>query len=468
MFESLESRTFLSAAAAPPVQHFVHGWRRDPAAVGIEEGKRRAAGSNLLMVGPNGRYVTSADGSPFFYMADTAWHLLDKLKRADVDTYLQTRAAQGFTVIQAEVNARFGRNAYGDAAFANNDPSRPNEAYFKNVDYVINKANALGMYVALVPMDSTWSQNGKFNVDNAYQYGRYLGARYASSKIVWVLGGDVKGDGGGGQRMWAELAGGIARGAANRDFSKVMMTFHPYGGMSSSTWFQAPGWIDFTGIQSGQVKDKANYNMVAADYAKSPMRPVMDIEPGYEDIPSGLKRGNERLTAYDVRKTAYWSLFAGSFGVTYGNNNVWQFVTSPGGGDLATMSWRDALASAGANSMSVLKRLMLSRPQQNRVPDQSLVVGSTLSGSDHVQATRAADGSYAFVYTAGGKTVTVNLTKLSGPLVTARWYNPRSGKSALLGTFAKSGNKTFVAPSSGVNNDWVLVLDDASKAFGKP
>jgi hypothetical protein len=237
--------------------------------------------------------------------------------------------------------------------------------------------------------------------------------------------------------------------------------------MSSSTWFGGPGWIDFTGIQSGQVKDKANYTMVAADYGKSPTRPVMDIEPGYEDIPSGLQRGSERLTAWDVRKTAYWSLFAGSFGVTYGNNNVWQFATG-GGGEMATMSWQTALTSEGANSMSVLKRLMLSRPQQNRVPDQSLIVGSSLSGGDRMQAMRAADGSYAFIYTAGGKAVTVNLSKLSGSEVTVRWYNPRAGRSALVGTFAKTGNKTFVAPSSGANNDWVLVVDDASKGYGKP
>jgi len=104
----------------------------------------------------------------------------------------------------------------------------------------------------------------------------------------------------------------------------------------------------------------------------------------------------------------------------------------------------------------------------NRVPDQSLIVGSTLSGTDHLQATRAADGSYAFVYTASGKAVSVNLNKLSGRTISARWYNPRSGKSAYLGDFAKSGNRTFTAPSSGAGNDWVLVLDDASKRYGKP
>jgi len=167
-----------------------------------------------------------------------------------------------------------------------------------------------------------------------------------------------------------------------------------------------------------------------------------------------------------VRKTAIWSLFAGSFGLSYGNNNVWQFVTKPNSNNLATTNWQNALVTLGTKSLAAIKRLMLSRPFLSRVPDQSLIVGSTMGGGDHLQATRAADGSYAFVYSASGKAVTVNLNKLSGTNVDARWYNPRNGKSAYLGVFAKNGNHTFAAPSQGT--DWVLVLDDASKKYGKP
>ncbi|MDB5320474.1 MAG: hypothetical protein JWN40_2105 [Phycisphaerales bacterium] len=400
-------------------------------------------------------------------MADTAWQLFNKTTRKQADLYLETRAAQGFTVIQAEVNARFPDLA-GNSAFVGNDPARPNEAYFKNVDYMIRKANALGMYVALVPVDSQWSANGIFNKENVYQYGKFIGRRYASAKIIWVLGGDVPGNGGGGVDMWRNMAAGITRGAANRDESKVLMTYHPYYAQSSSQWFQKDSWLDFNAIQSGQALNRDNYNMIGADYGRSPARPVMDIEPGYEDIPSGIKSGNQRLTDYDVRKAEYAALFAGAFGVTYGNNNVWQFVTSPGNQrNLATMTWQAALGSMGATSMTYLKRLMLSRPQ-NRVPDQSLIVGSQMGAADRLQATRGADGSYAFIYSASGKAVTVNLSKLSGTQITARWYNPRAAKSVYVGVFAKSGTRTFKAPSSGVNNDWVLVLDDASKGYGKP
>jgi hypothetical protein len=465
MFESLENRTLLSAA--PVSQHHVHGWRRDPAVTGGSSGPSSpGVPSNVLRVSADKRSLINPDGTPFFYMADTAWEMFNKLTRAQADQYLETRAAQGFTVIQAEVNARF-KDAAGNSVFINDDPTRPNDAFFKNVDYMIHKANSLGMYVALVPVDSDWSANGKFNTNNVYQWGKGIGSRYATSKIIWVLGGDVPGSGGGGVDMWRNMAAGITRGAGNRDPGKVLITYHPFYAQSSSQWFQNEPWLDFNAIQSGQAQNSSNYNMIAADYAKGPTRPVMDIEPGYEDIPAGIKSGNTRLTDYDVRKAEYASLFAGSFGVTYGNNNVWQFVKAGNERNLATMTWQAALGSMGSYSMRYLKRLMLSRPQ-NRVPDQSLIVGTPYSAADRLQATRGADGSFAFIYSASGKSVTVNLNKLTGKQITARWYNPRAAKSVYLGEFAKNGNHTFKAPSSGINNDWVLVLDDASKGYRKP
>jgi hypothetical protein len=428
--------------------------------------------SNVLSVSSNGRFLVQADGAPFFYMADTAWNLFDRTSLKQAREYLETRAAEGFTVIQAEINARLGPDVNGDAPFIKNDPNRPNEAYFEFVDAVVAEANSLGMYVALVPLDSKWSVNGIFNNSNVYQFGRYVGRRYANDKIIWIMGGDVAGTDGDGIDMWRNMAAGVtrgvsnARGAGNRDYSQTLMTFHPFFAESSAQWFQNDEWLDFNAIQSGHSVNPSNYTMIASNYSKTPAKPTIDIESDYEDIPAGIKRGATRLTAYDVRKSAYWSLFAGSFGVTYGNNNVWQFVSTPNGSNLATTSWENALVTAGTTSMAVLKRLMNSRPFLDRVPDQSVIVGSTLSGTDHLQATRASDGSYAFVYDASGKSVTVNLNKLSGTQIEARWFNPRSAKSAYLGVFAKNGNHTFAAPTQG--DDWVLVLDDASKKYGKP
>src|SRR6266436_7844482 len=120
MFESLESRTLFSNSGTP--SHAVHGWRRDPAVLAAAES--RAVGSNVLRVSDDGHSLVKADGTPFFYMADTAWHLFNKTTIRQANRYLETRAAQGFTVIQAEINARFG-DVSGNRAFLSDDPARP-------------------------------------------------------------------------------------------------------------------------------------------------------------------------------------------------------------------------------------------------------------------------------------------------------------------------------------------------------
>jgi hypothetical protein len=484
VLESLEARQLLSIASPwqPPwalaESHALAESRvtvrRSTPAITFEKRSaksiRRALEANALHVSDNGRYLVKADGSPFFYMADTAWHLLNKVSLDDANTYLTNRAKYGFTVIQMEINTRFGASRVGVTPFVNNDTSRPNEAFFKRVDYVIRRANELGMYVSMVPLDTRWARNGTFTPANAYEFGRFLGRRYAAMKMIWTLGGDIGADEvAGGINLWKNLAAGIARGATGKDQSKLLMQYHPGYNQSSSKWFQEFSWLDANGVQSGHSMNRDNYNLIAADYAKNPAKPVMDMEPGYEDIPGGIVSGNPRLTAYDVRKGAYWALFAGAHGVTFANNNVWAFVKVPGEfKSLSTAPWWESLDTPGAVAMKNVKRLMLSRPFLNRLPDQSLIAGSALSGTDHIQATRASDGSYAFVYTASGKPVTVNLTKLSGSQIVARWYNPRTGETTDAGQYAKNGNRTFTAPTSGVNGDWVLILDDASRGFGKP
>jgi hypothetical protein len=432
---------------------------------------RLAAERNALRVSDNGRYLVNSDGSPFFYMADTAWHLLNKTTLKQANAYLKNRANHGFTVIQTEINTRFGASRIGIVPFHKNDISRPNEEFFKRVDYVITRANDLGMYVSLVPLDTRWARNGVFTPTNAYNFGLYLGRRYATKKIIWTLGGDIGAtEVAGGIDLWKGVAAGIARGAAGKDQSKLFMQYHPGFNQTSATWFQDYSWIDANGVHSGHSMNRDNYNLVANTYNASPAKPVMDMEPGYEDMPHGIVRGNPRLTAYDVRKGAYWSLFAGAHGVTYAHNNVWAFVKEPGEfRSLSTAPWQQSLNTPGAAAMTHLKKLILSRPFLTRIPDQSLIAGPALNGTDHIQATRASDGAYAFIYTASGKPITADLNKLSGTEAIARWYNPRTGESTDAGRHQSTGPETFTPPTNGgQNGDWVLILDDASRGFGNP
>src|SRR5499433_4451853 len=103
-----------------------------------------AAVAPKLKVTENRRYLQYENGKPFFYMGDTAWELFHRLNREEATHYLTNRSQKGFTVIQAVVLAQLGGltvpNPYGDLPLIGGDPARPNEAYFRHVDFIVNKA----------------------------------------------------------------------------------------------------------------------------------------------------------------------------------------------------------------------------------------------------------------------------------------------------------------------------------------
>src|SRR5688572_5389490 len=101
-----------------------------------------------LRVSPDGHYLTQADGSPFFWLADTGWDLFQRLDREEVNLYFKDRAGKGFTIIQAAIGGGGGHqgpNRYGDTPFIDGDPTRPNEKYFAHVDWVIDRARHYGL-----------------------------------------------------------------------------------------------------------------------------------------------------------------------------------------------------------------------------------------------------------------------------------------------------------------------------------
>ncbi|MCA9182018.1 MAG: hypothetical protein KDA51_11215, partial [Planctomycetales bacterium] len=113
-------------------------------------------------------------------------------------------------------------------------------------------------------------------------------------------------------------------------------------------------------------------------------------------------------------------------------------------------------------------RLFESRPWQTLQPNPSIVVAGQGSGEDHIQAARASDGKFLVVYVPRGNNLTIDMTKIDASHATAYWFNPHDGKSNEIGKFLVSGTRDFSPPSRGVDNDWVLVLDDASQDFPPP
>jgi hypothetical protein len=84
-------------------------------------------------------------------------------------------------------------------------------------------------------------------------------------------------------------------------------------------------------------------------------------------------------------------------------------------------------------------------------------------GMNHIRVARETNGVFAVVYLAVGQPVTLRLTKISGEKIRAWWFNPRQNSSQLIGKMKKTTQRRFTPPTSGRNNDWVLVIEDASE-----
>lgn len=426
-----------------------------------------------LRVHESKRHLCWSDGEPFFYLADTGWEFFHRLTLGESATYLMTRAAQGFTTVQcvllAELDGLKAPNRNGDLPLTDNDPAKPNPAYFDHVEKVLTLAEKLGMVLAMLP---TWGDkwNKKWGVgpeiftpQNARIYGRWLAQRFLDRDVIWVLGGDrpIETD------LHRQITNELALGLREIHGGRQLMSYHPWGASHSSTWLHQEAWLDFNMIQSGHKRNRPNWEMISKDYALTPTKPCLDAEPGYEDHPDDFETNKGFLDEWEVRKAAYRSVFAGALGHTYGCHAVWQMAQpafDPINNPLRT--WMDSLSRPGAVQMGHMRRLMESRTPLTRIPDQSLLAMDPGAEAKHVRACRCAKGSWAMIYAPLPTEIKVNPASLAGSDLQAWWFDPRSGLAEEIGQFKKTALPSFHSP--GMGPDWILVLDDSSAGFGRP
>ena len=466
-----------------------------------------------LRVSENGRYLIHENGTPFFWQGETAWLLPERLNRDEVGFYLGRCAKAGYNVVQVQtVNGVPAYNVYGQSShpfgydFTNID--RPGiYGYWDHMDYIIQTAERNGIYIGMVCIWGGLVKSGRMTEEEAVKYGTFLANRYKESpNIVWIIGGDIQGN------IKTEVWETLARTIRSID-SNHLMTFHPRGRTCSSQFFPDAEWIDFHMFQSGHRRygqrmgnksypipentEEDNWMYVDQSLAVSPLKPVLDGEPSYENIPQGLHHNTEpRWLAEDVRRYAYWSVFAGACGHTYGCNDLMQFYR-PGVGSayFADTPWWDALDFPGFNQMQHLKKLLLAFPYEERVPDQTIIAASdelqrqcdnmplTVTPADQLPpdgtivpadsaivmlkysrllATRGSN--YLLVYNYLGRPMQIDLTKISGRKKKAWWYSPVAGTYSYIGEF-KNRVSTFTPAQSGLGKDIVLVVTDAEADY---
>ena len=385
-----------------------------------------------LKISPDNRYLLTEEGTPFFWLGDTAWELFHRLNREEAVQYLQDRADKGFNVVQAVILAELSGltepNALGDLPLLDQDPLKPNEPYFLFVDDLLEESSKRGIYMGLLPTwgdkyNKAWGIGPEiFTPENAFSYGEFLGKRYAGiSNIIWIMGGDRLPANSEDYEIVCQMALGIRGGGA-----KQLMTMHPKGGNIASGIYGSESWLEVDMFQSYHMKGCSEYRYTRRALTAVPKRPVIDGEPGYENIPNFLNKiHSNRLNAFDVRRAAYWNMLSGAAGHTYGCNEIWQMF-SAGKTPLhgAEMAWDQALDLPGSRQMGYMKAFFERLPWQRLRVVPEFLGGFNWKTGAFVVSMVDEERKFALAYSPAGRRIRTNLQLLKSKDLTAFWFEP--------------------------------------------
>jgi hypothetical protein len=223
------------------------------------------------------------------------------------------------------------------------------------------------------------------------------------------------------------------KGLKEGDAGSHLVTLHPEGIAGSSSVVPANLSLNtFQSLTSGHL----NYQFAQADYARTPVKPVVNGEARYE--------GDDGTTPFEVRRSAWWSYLAGA-GFSYGHIKNW---TSPG-------SWRDWVNAPGAQQVQVAGSVLRSLAWWKLIPDQSILI----NGGD-AAAARCADGDWVVAYLPTNSAVTLKLNALtSSKTALVSWINPLNGEKITIGRYPTSARPSVTPPANW--NDAVLLAEKA-------
>ncbi|OEU60510.1 MAG: hypothetical protein BBJ57_01665, partial [Desulfobacterales bacterium PC51MH44] len=333
-------------------------------------------------------------------------------------------------------------NVYGQKPWINNDPLTPNEAYFKNVDSVIQTARDNDLVFSVTLYHQRYRKY--ITLKNARAWAKWLALRYKDvPNIVWSMTPEAK-------QEFVPILRELAAGLHEGDGRHHLITFKPDPAPYSSSFIHNENWLDFNSMQTWNSV-KLIYPMVTKDYNLKPVKPVLMAEGAYE---AGSEYGFE-VTPLWIRRQAYYSYLAGAHH-TYGHNDSWRVLPT----------WKKALDAPGAFQMGVLKKIFLGRKEWwYLVPDQSIFAsGGQTSGRVLNLAARHKDGKWIMVYLGSKTSYSVNMKKITtGSKVNAFWIDPKTGDSVSIDSLANTAVESFSTPDGWEDAILILETSDGSK-----
>ena len=397
-----------------------------------------------VKVSKNGRTFVDQKGEPVFWLGTTQWQLFREYSLDDARTIIAKSKEKGFVFAQVMlmgVGDGTKPNIHGDKPWIDDNPLTPNEAYFRNVDAVLQIAQEHNFNISMTLYHQRYRK--AITLEKARAWAKWLATRYKDvPTIVWSMTPEAKPEF---VPILRELAAGLHEG----DGHAHLITFKPDPAPYSSSFIHGEPWLDFDSMQTWKSVELI-YPFITKDYNLKPVKPVLMAEGAYEH---GSEYGFD-VTPLWIRRQAYYSYLAGAHH-TYGHNDSWRVLPT----------WKQALDAPGAVQLGILKKVFTDRAEWwHLVPDQGLFAsGGKTSGQILNLAARHDEGRWAMAYLGSKAEFSVKMNKLgAGSQVNAFWVDPRDGHQEPIGRLSNTGVHSFTTPEGW--EDALLVLEVAGGA----
>ncbi len=434
-----------------------------------------------IRVAGDHRHFEYADGTPFFWLADTWWmglchrlHWPDEFQQLAAD-----RKAKGFNVVQLVAGLYpdmhpFDPRGANEAGFPwEKDYVRIRPEYFDAADERIEYLVDQGLSPCIV---GAWGYFMPWmGVEKMEKHWRYLIARYGAMPVVWCAAGE------------ANLPWYLAKGFPYDDRKQVtqwtevmryiratdpyhrMLTVHPtgIGRLSARHATDDVTLLDFDMLQTPHGQREAcepTVHTVQESYADKPVMPVIDGEAAYEML-------NDNLPTQWTRQMFWLCMMNGACGHTYGANGIWQcnrpgepHGPSPhhnGGVGYGVIPWNEAMNLPGSRQVGLGKKLFERFAWQEFSPHPDWAMYADDQAGKFGPFSTGKAGEVRIIYVPESRPVKAQQLE-DGVKYDVAAFDPTNGELAPIGKVSKDdAGRVLAKPESIKSDDWVIILERA-------
>jgi hypothetical protein len=413
----------------------------------------------FVKVTPGKTFFEHADGTPFFWLADTWWKNLCKRMTWDGFQELTAdRKAKGFSVVQIVCGPYPDENFFapsleneGGQPYLAQDMSVVNPKYFDYADRRFKHLADAGIVPAIV---GAWGRGDcnsmqKFGAASIKRHWRYLIARYGAYPVIWILAGEIPEETEAGHGPWAEVATYL------RSIDPYHHPLACHTGDARKLAKDDIPVIDFDMVGGGGHEEhKQTAAVVSLAYATKPPMPVLICETCYE--------GHMQQGFGDTQRRIFWqSILSGAAGHTYGAAGIWHAGVEGDHGNWGAWArqpydyttWKEGMNYPGATQLGLAKKLLAQYPWQKFEPHPEWAPGCFAAGIPG--GTRFIYRPRKGIYDWSGFTVN-NL--IPGVPYATFFFDPATGRRFDKGIVTPTST-SWKTPNVPSPQDWVLVME---------